>query len=196
MSTKTNTYSTSHPEILRQIDEADSLLQILCHRKQAVHNADVGDGDGHEGASALKQHEFTIKPKSDAEVIEELQIVNLNLRSLVDKLLNDLNESQQENARLRKRISEYEPELKFEAAHNTGKFPHISSSSTMAMSPPPQGSLYLTLTAEQESQKNEEDSITATTMVPDYDDIPEFDPLDDPEFDMGEFQSHQSQSAK
>jgi len=117
----------------------------------------------------------------------------LNLRSLVDKLLNDLNASQQENAMLRKRLAEYEPEVKFETTH---KFPHISSSAIMAMSPPKGSSSYFTLTPEQGSPKYEETSTTTTTVPDYYDDIPEFDPLDDPEFDMGEFQSHHSQPAK
>lgn len=77
----------SHPEILRQIDEADSLLQILSGRtftavptspRQELQRTQ-SEGQG------VRAIEFTIRPKNDTEVIEELQIVNSNLRALVDK---------------------------------------------------------------------------------------------------------------
>lgn len=77
----------AHHEILKTFDEADSLLQILSERKYSpsvkenkVNQLPV------EVASYQQKPVFTIRPKSDADVIEELQIVNSNLRNLVDRV--------------------------------------------------------------------------------------------------------------
>lgn len=80
----------AHHEILKTFDEADSLLQILSERKYNPPSAKFQDKDNKfQVSDTVTYHHkpvFTIRPKNDADVIEELQMVNANLRNLVDRV--------------------------------------------------------------------------------------------------------------
>jgi len=91
-------------QILKNIDEADSLLQILTNTEDP--SSPMG---GKSSNTMQKLGGFTIRPRKDAEVIEELQTVNLNLRTLVDNLMKQLQECREENEQLRTKLQMYEP---------------------------------------------------------------------------------------
>lgn len=76
----------AHHEIHKTFDEADSLLQILSERKYNPATKENKVQVPEMVAAYHKQPVFTIRPKSEADVIEELQIVNSNLRNLVDQV--------------------------------------------------------------------------------------------------------------
>ena len=74
--TKTSQRAAMDSELQRNFEQFDSLIQIL--------HTDMGN---------LTQEtkpvvEYTIRPKRDADVIEELQVVNKNLRLLVAKVID------------------------------------------------------------------------------------------------------------
>ncbi|CAL8077916.1 unnamed protein product [Orchesella dallaii] len=103
---QTNNPQLAHHEILKNFDEADSLLQILSERK---YNPAVKENKVHLSENvACYKPVFTIRPKNDADVIEELQMVNSNLRNLVDRLLGELHEVREENRSLKKRLETHE----------------------------------------------------------------------------------------
>ena len=73
--TKTSQRAAMDSELQRNFEQFDSLIQIL--------NTDMG---------SLAQEkkpvvEYTIRPKRDADIMEELQVVNKNLRLLVAKVI-------------------------------------------------------------------------------------------------------------
>lgn len=74
-----------HTPLISLIDEADSLLQILSERKYNP-SAKENKVQVPEVTSGQQKPAFTIRPKNDADVIEELQMVNSNLRNLVDQV--------------------------------------------------------------------------------------------------------------
>jgi len=74
-------------QILRNFDQADSLLQMLYDRKSPA----VGSGSDQcpvqgESSSSGMARNVLMRPKTDAVVIEELQTVNADLREHVDKV--------------------------------------------------------------------------------------------------------------
>lgn len=80
--------------ILRAMEEADALLSQL----------DAKDEPSEESSEAG----FAKHPKDDKTVMEELRTVNAQLRSLVTKLLHQLDSSRREIESLRSRLKLYE----------------------------------------------------------------------------------------
>ncbi|CAG7725828.1 unnamed protein product [Allacma fusca] len=87
--------------IRRNFEEIDSLLQILSDTKTLPQG-----NEENKGARFMGYSKF---PKSDKDVIEELQTVNSNLRSLVSELWEKLRIVQDEKLTLEKRLELYEP---------------------------------------------------------------------------------------
>ncbi|XP_035713371.1 uncharacterized protein LOC110856799 isoform X2 [Folsomia candida] len=173
-----------HPsDIFRQIDEVDSLLQILSNSKTptVVGYRDLQRTESAE--EAARALEFTIRPRNDAEVIEELQMVNSNLRALVDKLLTELNESREENKELRRKLVKYEGgeeenDTTSNSSANNNKRGRQNTTTTTALIKKEEEILTLTKAGDASL-----DFHISLHREP----IPELDPLEDPDFNEEDF---------
>ncbi|KAK6617448.1 hypothetical protein RUM43_014457 [Polyplax serrata] len=90
--------------ICRTIEEADSLLDILINKDSKLPNL---EGNGKDPSGDVKG---TILPKDDKTIIEELRIVNYQLRTLINELMAKLTASEKEVVTLKKRVAELEAE--------------------------------------------------------------------------------------
>lgn len=96
---------TLQKAIYRTFEEADSLLELLVHKKDvtakpAVESLPTGSTSGSK------------RPKDDTTVIEELRIVNYQLRSLITQLMTELAESEKQVDALKERVMELEASRK------------------------------------------------------------------------------------
>lgn len=103
---------TLQKAIYRTIEEADSLLELLVHREEG----ERFDNDTNQETKTESLNQTinlgSKQPKDDHTVIEELRIVNYQLRSLITELMSQLTASEKEVTTLKQRISELEVENK------------------------------------------------------------------------------------
>ena len=95
------------------MQEADSLFELLVHRGGVGYDETDGPNKGNdgEGTAPTPSPVGSKHPKEERVVIEELHTLNHQLRSLVNALMIQLDESERENKALRLRITELENEL-------------------------------------------------------------------------------------
>lgn len=106
------------------MQEADSLFELLVHRGGVGYDEADGPvkGNDSEDTAPTPSPVGSKHPKEERVVIEELHTLNHQLRSLVNALMTQLDESERENKALRLRISELENELvRSVQGHTTGE---------------------------------------------------------------------------
>ena len=102
---------TLQTAIYRTMQEADSLFELLVHRGGVGNDEQMSHDKDSEDIAPTPQLVGSKHPKEDRVVIEELHTLNHQLRSLVNALMIQLDESERENKALRLRISELENKL-------------------------------------------------------------------------------------
>ncbi|XP_071448138.1 nuclear receptor-binding factor 2 [Hetaerina americana] len=123
-------------EIYKTMEEADSLLQILL-KKGTLSKEVLGNKENNLPENTVTEQEAVARlepsewkpcmsgsrlPKDDQTVIEELRVVNEQLRSQVVQLLEDLDLCHKENDHLKRRILRLEGQF--------GKYPVVGRGST------------------------------------------------------------------
>lgn len=79
--------------VLRKMEEADSLISQLGEKQEE---------------REIDQDDISRETKFEKTVIEELKVVNSELRSIINKLFNELESSRMENESLKSRLKLYE----------------------------------------------------------------------------------------
>lgn len=120
-----------HTAINKTMDEADSIVELLYKRNVKNDLDSLGDNDSIDNGVVKCMISDTLlvsglkEPKSDNIVIEELQIVNQQLRKFINQLLNQLEVSTQETKDLKLKVASLESERNryLEQQHNSQPSP-------------------------------------------------------------------------
>ncbi|XP_063221323.1 nuclear receptor-binding factor 2-like isoform X2 [Bacillus rossius redtenbacheri] len=103
-------YHLRQEEIVRTMEEADSLLDLLVERRGADSDTDSECEQLEAGGMEAAVAGATKRPKDDRTVIEELRTLNHQLRALVFQLVTQLDACAAETGALRDRVRALEAE--------------------------------------------------------------------------------------